>query len=80
MRKIVKPVYYIDFSFDALKLGGSAFAQTMNRLVMVPTVTEPDYFADAFGAVQKLITKNLVLAGHDISARYDYCHARDISP
>ncbi len=78
VRKVISPVieknrqtyiYYIDFSFDALKLGGSAFAQTLNRLSdEVPTVTEPDYFADAFGAVQKLITKDLVLAGHDISA------------
>jgi phosphoribosylformylglycinamidine synthase len=78
VRKVVSPVialdrstalYYIDFSFDALKLGGSALAQTLKRVGdEVPTVTEPEYFADAFGAVQKAINEGLILAGHDISA------------
>ena len=34
----------------------------------MPTVVNPDYFADAFCAVQQLIHKGWVLAGHDISA------------
>ncbi len=63
------PLYYIDFSFDSFKLGGSAFAQTLNRLgEETPTVQNSEYFADAFMTVQELINKNLVLAGHDISA------------
>ena len=63
------PLYYIDFSFDSYKLGGSAFAQTLNRLgEETPTVQNSEYFADAFMTVQELINKNLVLAGHDISA------------
>ncbi|MGL4293913.1 MAG: phosphoribosylformylglycinamidine synthase, partial [Bacteroidales bacterium] len=63
------PLYYIDFSFDSYKLGGSAFAQTLNKLGNeTPTVKEFEYFADAFNAVQELINSNLVLAGHDISA------------
>lgn len=78
IRKVVSPVvvldrstslYYIDFSFDALKLGGSALAQTLKRVGdEVPTVANSEYFADAFAAVQKAINENLVLAGHDISA------------
>jgi phosphoribosylformylglycinamidine synthase len=78
IRKIVSPVlvnkkgsylYHIDFSFDSLKLGGSALALSLNRLGdEVPTVADPSYFADAFEAVQELIKSNLVLAGHDISA------------
>ncbi len=78
IRKVVSPVvrldnstslYYVDFSFDALKLGGSALAQTLKRLGdEVPTVTQPEYFADAFEAVQQAIAKDLILAGHDISA------------
>lgn len=78
VRKIVSPVlaheknshiYYIDFSFDTLKLGGSALAQTLNKLGNeVPTVKDPEYFKDAFNAVQEAIEKGLVLAGHDISA------------
>ena len=34
----------------------------------VPTVQNPEYFRDAFLAVQELINKGLILAGHDISA------------
>ena len=78
IRKIVSPVlvnnqrsalYYIDFSFDAFKLGGSAFAQSQNRLGdETPTVRDADYFALAFDAVQELIEKELILSGHDISA------------
>ncbi len=78
VKKIVSPVlvkdnntaiYFIDFSFDNFKLGGSAFAQCLNKLGNeVPTVTDSEYFADAFNTVQELINKNLILAGHDISA------------
>ena len=78
IRKIVSPVlahdknsylYYIDFSFDSLKLGGSAFAQALNKLGdEVPTVKDAEYFSDAFNAVQAAIEQRLVLAGHDISA------------
>ena len=78
IRKIVSPVlakeknsylYYIDFSFDTMKLGGSAFAQALNKLGdEVPTVKDAEYFSDAFNAVQSAIEQRLVLAGHDISA------------
>ncbi len=78
IKKIVSPVivnkrntyiYYIDFSFDAFKLGGSAFAQSLNKLGdEVPTVQDAEYFKTTFNTVQDLINKDLVLAGHDISA------------
>ena len=78
IRKVVSPVladepqsalYHIDFSFDQLRLGGSAYAQTLGKVGSdVPTVTNPEYFRDAFNAVQHLITKDIILAGHDISA------------
>ncbi len=77
IKKVVSPVlqncastlYHIDFSFDELRLGGSAFAQTQGKVGSdVPTVRDPEYFRDAFNAVQELIKKGLVLAGHDISA------------
>ena len=78
VRRVVSPVmqnvadsaiYYIDFSFDTLKLGGSAFAQSLGTVgAECPTVQDTEYFANAFGAVQKLIKKDLILAGHDISA------------
>lgn len=63
------PVYYIDLSFDALKLGGSAFAQSLNTVGdEVPTVTDSEYFAKAFNTIQDCIEPGLVAAGHDISA------------
>lgn len=77
VRKIVSPVvvndekstlYHVDFSFDSLKLGGSALAQSLNKLgAETPTVQDSEYFADAFNAIQTLINEDLILAGHDIS-------------
>ena len=78
VKKVVSPVmvnkakstfYHIDFSFDELRLGGSAFAQSLNKVGSdVPTCKSADYFRDAFNAVQQLVDRGLVLAGHDISA------------
>ncbi|MBD5284766.1 MAG: phosphoribosylformylglycinamidine synthase, partial [Bacteroides sp.] len=62
-------LYYIDFSGDALKLGGSALAQSLNRLGNdAPTVTSPEQFAKTFNAVQKLVKNRSLLAAHDVSA------------
>lgn len=78
IRKIVSPVLknepaselvYIDFSFDSLKLGGSSFAQVLNKVGKnIPDVKDGEYFVEAFTAVQNLIEKGYILAGHDISA------------
>ena len=78
IRKVVSPVavndknssfYHIDFSFDKQRLGGSAFAQSLGKVGDdVPTVKNPEYFADCFEAVQQMITKGWIMAGHDISA------------
>ena len=39
------PLYHVDFSFDSMKLGGSAFAQSLDRIGdEVPTVNKPEYF------------------------------------
>lgn len=63
------PIYYIDFSFSPLSLGGSALSRTLGKIGgKTPTVESSEYFADAFEAVQKLVNEGLVLAGHDISA------------
>lgn len=78
VRKIVSPVlayikgtylYYIDFSFDTLRLGGSALLQTLGRIGdEAPTVSDVEYFKNAFAAVQELVNRGLIIAGHDISA------------
>jgi phosphoribosylformylglycinamidine synthase len=78
VRRIVTPLLkkdvdthllHIDLSFDALKLGGSSFAQIVNKLGNeAPTVTDAAYFKNGFETIQKLIREGFVLAGHDVSA------------
>ena len=78
IRKAVKPVVvndkdteilYIDFSKDAFKLGGSSFAQIINRVGdNTPDIVDTEYFKKCFNTLQKLIEQKLVLAGHDVSA------------
>lgn len=78
IRKTVSPalepvtgsrIIYIDFSNDSLKLGGSSFAQTINTPGNeVPEIGNENYFVNAFETIQHLIRKDLIMAGHDISA------------
>ena len=78
IKKVVEPVIqnvpdsvllYIDLSKEAFKLGGSSFAQSLNKLGNeIPGVADPEYFKIVFATIQKLICKELILAGHDISA------------
>ena len=78
IKKVVSPVlvndkrasiYHIDFSFDKQHLGGSAFAQSLGKVGDdVPTVKNAEYFADAFMAIQEMIKRGWIMAGHDISA------------
>ena len=78
VKKVVSPVlvndakstiYHIDFSYDKLRLGGSAFAQQLNKIGDdVPCTRSAEYFRSAFIAVQKLVAEGLIQAGHDINA------------
>ncbi|MBO4994996.1 MAG: phosphoribosylformylglycinamidine synthase [Muribaculaceae bacterium] len=77
VKKTVSPVlqqkkstlYYIDFSDGNLQLGGSAFAQSLNKLGSeVPETADPAKFAATFNAVQKLVARGALLAAHDVSA------------
>ena len=76
--KVVEPVFslardnaifYIDFSSDDFKLGGSSFAQVRNKIGSdAPTIKDAAYFRTCFNGVQELIRQELVTAGHDMSA------------
>lgn len=76
--KVVEPVLVndedtslllVDFSKDKFNLGGSSFAQVINKVgTETPTITDNAYFVNTFNAVQNLINEGLVLAGHDVSA------------
>jgi len=78
IRQIVSPVakniedseiLYVDFSQDDFELGGSSFAQILNKLgKKSPTVKDPGYFVKAFNTIQQLVKKEQIIAGHDISA------------
>ncbi|MGN0219824.1 MAG: phosphoribosylformylglycinamidine synthase, partial [Muribaculaceae bacterium] len=78
IRKTVSPVavnkknstfYYIDFSGDSLRLGGSALAQTMGKIGSdVPVVKDAAKFKIAFDTVQRLVKLRKLLAIHDVSA------------
>jgi phosphoribosylformylglycinamidine synthase len=78
VRKVVGPVLvndeskeilFIDFSFAERALGGSAFAQSINKLgKTAPSVNSAKKFVNAFNTIQKLIGQELLLAGHDIGS------------
>lgn len=75
--KVVEPVlqknagsiYYINLSQDTFKLGGSSFAQVLNKIgTEVPNITDAAYFKLAFNAIQNLIKDNQIAAGHDVGS------------
>ena len=75
--KVVEPVlqrnggsiYYINLSQDEFKLGGSSFAQTLNKIgTETPTIKDSNYFKNAFNTIQNLIKDRQILAGHDIGS------------
>lgn len=76
IRKVVSPVlknddntsiYYIDFTSDSFKLGGSAFAQSLNLLGTEVAKVDSKYFLKAVESVQNLVNEGLILSGHDVS-------------
>ncbi|GIZ09887.1 phosphoribosylformylglycinamidine synthase [Flavobacterium sp. UMI-01] len=77
IKKVVEPVlqkdggsiYYINLSQDEFKLGGSSFAQTLNKIgTDAPTIKDAAFFKKAFNSLQDLIGDNQILAGHDIGS------------
>ena len=75
--KIVEPVlqknggaiYYINLSQDHYKLGGSSFAQTLNKVGNeAPTVRDATYVKTVFNSIQTLIREGQVIAGHDVAS------------
>ncbi len=62
-------IYYINLSQDKFKLGGSSFAQIFNKIgTETPNVKNAENFVATFNAIQELIQKDLVLAGHDVAS------------
>ncbi|AZJ31644.1 phosphoribosylformylglycinamidine synthase [Tenacibaculum mesophilum] len=75
--KVVEPVlqpnkgdiYYINLSQDDFKLGGSSFAQILNKLGnSAPTITNNEFFKSTFNVLQNLIKEGKIVAGHDVAS------------
>ncbi len=75
--KVVEPVlkrnggniYYLNLSQDSFKLGGSSFAQILNKVGKeVPTIKDSAFFKRAFNVVQDLIKEGEIQAGHDVGS------------
>lgn len=69
LKKNAGSIYYINLSKDSFKLGGSSFAQTLNKIGNeVPTITDAAYFKKAFNGIQQLILEDEIVAGHDVGS------------
>lgn len=75
--KVVEPVfqknagdiYYINISQDNFKLGGSSFAQIMNKIGSnTPNVKSASYVKTVFNTIQQLIKDEHIVAGHDVAS------------
>ncbi|EDM34163.1 phosphoribosylformylglycinamidine synthase [Pedobacter sp. BAL39] len=62
-------IYYINLSGDAHQLGGSSFAQILNRIgTQTSDVKDAAQFKNAFNTLQGLIKAGHIQAGHDIGS------------
>lgn len=77
INKVVEPVlqkdggaiYYINLSNDSYKLGGSSFAQILNKIGNeTPDIKDAATFKNTFNTLQELIKQDLITAGHDIGS------------
>ena len=75
--KVVEPVfqkdagdiYYINLSQDEYRLGGSSFAQILNKIGNdAPHIKDATQFKNTFNTIQQLIKNNQIVAGHDVAS------------
>lgn len=59
----------MNLSQDTFKLGGTSFAQILNKIgTEVPTIKDGAYFKKAFNVLQDLIKERKIKAGHDVGS------------
>ncbi|GAA3786648.1 phosphoribosylformylglycinamidine synthase [Corallibacter vietnamensis] len=69
LQKNASDIYYINLSQDNFKLGGSSFAQIVNKIGNeAPTVKSADYVKTVFNTIQQLIVDEKIVAGHDVAS------------
>jgi phosphoribosylformylglycinamidine synthase len=62
-------IYYVNVSQDRFKLGGSSFAQAVNKIGNeTPKVKDAAYVKIVFNTIQKLIKEEQIVAGHDVAS------------
>lgn len=62
-------IYYINLSNDEYKLGGSSFAQILNKVgTATPDVKDAAKFSKTFNTIQELIKADKIQAGHDVGS------------
>ena len=62
-------IYYINLSNDDYKLGGSSFAQVLNKIgTEAPSIINNKSFKNTFNTIQELIKADKIVAGHDIAS------------
>ncbi len=62
-------IYYINLSATAPALGGSSFAQILNKVgATAPDIQNAAYLKKAFNAIQTLVKQGKIQAGHDIGS------------
>jgi phosphoribosylformylglycinamidine synthase len=68
-KNIHSSIYYINISQDAFKLGGSSFAQTLNKIGNeAPTIKDAQQLKNTFNTLQTLIKADKIVAGHDVAS------------
>ena len=69
LKKNSGSIYYINLSGDDYKLGGSTFAQILNKVGdEAPTVKNDERFSNIFNAMQSMIKSDMIAAGHDVAS------------
>lgn len=77
IRQVVEPVlqknsaniYYINLSQDEYKLGGSSFAQILNKIGQSsPDIKDSQAFVTSFNTLQEQIKAGKIYAGHDVGS------------
>lgn len=77
INQVIEPVaqpsggalYYINMSFDNYALGGSSFAQVLNKIgTTSPDIKDAHAFVNTFNTIQSIIKENKIIAGHDVGS------------
>src|SRR5690606_24689774 len=77
INQVIEPVaqpsggalYYINMSFEDYALGGSSFAQVLNKIgSSSPDIKDAGAFVNTFNIIQSIIKDNNIVSGHDVGS------------